>query len=754
LGHALFLVVLLFRWGINAAGIPIRDGGINPANLGKGDWIWYVSWATNKLGGAAPSVVNLPTLMSYYKAQGLQYIIVKAGTGSTNFNGGGSSPQFNSNLVYHAHAAGLLIFAYTRSYDDDVQGEIDMAVRCFGVGADGWVIDGESEWENGASQAGTNGPTRAIQYGEGLRARFPTKFIAHAPFPIISFHSSFPYQEFGFYCDTVMPQAYWKSIYGNDPNGVATMVSRMDTEYRNWQNSLTGIWTNAIKPIAPIGQTYDPSPTEITSAAEVDEFFDRLRTNQNPASVTGYQGASFWRTDTKTAEIWTAIRTNTLGDGPGLPNLTQQPQSRTVTIGTNVTFTAWGTGSKPFYYRWRFNGNSIPGATAPNLALTNLQLSHAGAYSVVVSNVSGVTTSAVAMLNVTAPPTLFNVAVVPGGRSAIITWRSTNAADSQVEYGLTPSYGFATPVDSQLVTNHSVLLSGLEPNAGYFFGVVSRADANTYRSDGWTFATAGDLVLDNTEASFSGSWSGGTASADKYGADYRFITTAPGGNTAFAIYTPEIKVPGDYDVYVWYPQGGNRSTNTPVSTFYNGGALTTRVNQETGGGGWRLVNSNLNFRLGNSGLVRIGNGTSESDQVVIADAVRFAYRAGQDTPGGPAVPDWWALHYFGSNVNAQADHDGDGYADWTEYLAGTVPTEPASRLRFDLQWQSPISLRASFAPHLAGRRYQLERQSGDGSWETLTNLPVTVGPDGGGWITVTNLFDPVSLYRLRIDWAP
>src|SRR5688572_24494908 len=144
LGRAVLLLVLLFRWLLGAAVVPIRDGGINPASLGKGDWIWYVSQATNKLGGVAPSVVNLPTLMSYYKSQGLQYIIVKAGTGSTNFNGSGSSPQFNSNLVYHAHAAGLLIFAYTRSYDDDVPGEIAMAASCFALGADGWVIDAEA----------------------------------------------------------------------------------------------------------------------------------------------------------------------------------------------------------------------------------------------------------------------------------------------------------------------------------------------------------------------------------------------------------------------------------------------------------------------------------------------------------------------------------------------------------------------------------------------------------------------------------
>jgi len=751
----MLMLALLFRWDASAADVPIRDGGINPANLGKGDWIWHVSWATNKLGGVAQSVVNFPTLMSYYKSQGLQYIIVKAGTGSTNFFGDKhSAPQFNSNLVYHAHAAGMLIFAYTRSYDDDVQGEIDMAARCFALGADGWVIDAEAEWESGSSQAGTNGPTRAIQYGQGLRALFPTKFIAHAPFPIISFHSSFPYKEFGYFCDAVMPQAYWTEIYDEDTQAASKMFTAMDNEYRNWQNSLTGVWTNAIKPLAPIAQAWT-STSGVTTGAEIDEFFDRCRTNPNPASVTGYKGMSYWRADTKTSDMWDAIRTNVLGDVPGVPNLTMQPQNRTTVIGTNVTFTAWGTGSKPFYYRWRFNGASLPGATSPNLSLTNLQLSHSGAYSVVVSNVSGVTTSAVAMLNVTAPSTLFNVAVIPGGRSAIITWRSTNAADSQVEFGLTPSYGLATQRDLQLVTNHAVLLSGLEPGTSYFFGVISRVGGNTYRSDGGSFATAGEMVMDNTEAGFTGNWLSGNSSPDKYGSDYRYITNAPGGNTASAIYTPEIGVPGNYDVYVWYPQGGNRSTNTPVAIFYNGGTASVRINQETGGGGWRLVSSNLSFRSGSSGFVRIGNGTGESPgQVVMADAVRFVYRADQEIPNGEAVPDWWAFHYFGSNVNAQADHDGDGYADWAEYLTGTIPTDAASNVRFDLQLQDPTTLRAGFTPYVPGRRYQVERRSDGSSWETLTNLAVTVGPNGGAWITLTNTFEPLNLYRLRIDWAP
>jgi hypothetical protein len=750
-GHALLFRLALgcFLVASAAGAAPIRDGGINPANLGKGDWIYFLSAATNRLGGSVPSVVNLPTLMAYYKSAGMQYLIVKAGTGSTNFSGGGGSPQFNSNLVYHAHAAGLLIFAYTRSYADDVPGEINLAANCFALGADGWIIDAEAEWES--SRVGTTGPAKAIQYGEGLRALFPNKFIAHAPFPIISFHGSFPYKEFGYYCDAVMPQEYWTEIYNDSPTAVLDMFTRTDNEYRNWQNSLTGIWTNAIKPIAPIAQAWS-SASGTTTGAEIDEFFDRLRTNPNPASVTGYKGISFWRADLKTTDMWSAISSNVLGDAPGPPLLTMQPQSRTVTPGSHVTFTAWGTGSKPFYYRWRFNGTNLPGAASPNLALTNVQLARAGAYSVVVSNVSGVTTSAVAVLAVLEPPTLFNVAAMAGSRQAIISWISTNPATSRVEFGLTPylniSFGH-----SALVTNHSVLLSGLIPGTNYFFSVVSRAGTNTYRSDGGRFSTAGDLVLDNTDAAYTGNWTAGASSPDKFGTDYRFAGTVTGGSTASAVYTPLITTPGYYDVHVWYPQGGNRSTNVPVSIFYNGGSITTRINQETGGGIWRLVGTNLNFRAGEHGFVRIHNGAGESGQVAVADAVRFAYRTGQDTPAGPAVPDWWAAYYFGGGVNPLLDADGDGYPTWTEYRLGTAPTDSASRLSFWAERSILGGVNFFLWPAAADRVYLLQERSDVGSWVTRPDLlPGSFGDDFG--FAITNAADVSKLLRLLIQWEP
>src|SRR5262249_25621758 len=47
------------------------------------------------------------------------------------------------------------------------------------------------------------------------------------------------------------------------------------------------------------------------------------------------------------------------------------------------------------------------------------------------------------------------------GSGATISWSTDVASDSQVEYGLTTSYGSSTTVDTNWVISHSVQLSGL-----------------------------------------------------------------------------------------------------------------------------------------------------------------------------------------------------------------------------------------------------------------------------------------------------
>src|SRR5688572_15317116 len=96
----------------------VFDFGVDSENLGKGDWIFILGTATNRLNGRVSAVTDIPSLLSYEKNQGMDYLIIKAGTGSTNYNGTGSSPQFSPFLVSEARKVGIKVFAYTRSMGD------------------------------------------------------------------------------------------------------------------------------------------------------------------------------------------------------------------------------------------------------------------------------------------------------------------------------------------------------------------------------------------------------------------------------------------------------------------------------------------------------------------------------------------------------------------------------------------------------------------------------------------------------------
>ncbi len=79
--------------------------------------------------------------------------------------------------------------------------------------------------------------------------------------------------------------------------------------------------------------------------------------------------------------------------------------------------------------------------------------------------------------------------------SAVITWDTDVPASSQVEYGLTVGYGSSTPLDSNLVTSHSVSLSGLTQNTTYHFRVKSTDSAGHAGSSGdFTFTTVRDTT--------------------------------------------------------------------------------------------------------------------------------------------------------------------------------------------------------------------------------------------------------------------
>lgn len=87
------------------------------------------------------------------------------------------------------------------------------------------------------------------------------------------------------------------------------------------------------------------------------------------------------------------------------PTIAAQPQSQTVTTGSNVTFSVTASGTPAPTYQWSKGGVAIAGATGTSLSLTNVQAGDAGSYTVTVTNSAGSVTSTTATLTVNTPVT-------------------------------------------------------------------------------------------------------------------------------------------------------------------------------------------------------------------------------------------------------------------------------------------------------------------------------------------------------------
>jgi hypothetical protein len=87
-------------------------------------------------------------------------------------------------------------------------------------------------------------------------------------------------------------------------------------------------------------------------------------------------------------------------------------------------------------------------------------------------------------------PVISAVAASTSATTAIITWTTSEATDSQVEYGPDIGYGTLTTLDATMVTAHTDLISGLAASTGYHYRVFSTdSDGNVAVSADGTFST-------------------------------------------------------------------------------------------------------------------------------------------------------------------------------------------------------------------------------------------------------------------------
>ncbi|MDB6110510.1 MAG: Immunoglobulin I-set domain protein [Pedosphaera sp.] len=79
---------------------------------------------------------------------------------------------------------------------------------------------------------------------------------------------------------------------------------------------------------------------------------------------------------------------------------TQPIAGASLYVGDNLTLSAFVDGTAPLRYQWQNNGITIAGATNSSLAITNAQLTNAGSYVLVVTNLGGSVISSTAVVQV------------------------------------------------------------------------------------------------------------------------------------------------------------------------------------------------------------------------------------------------------------------------------------------------------------------------------------------------------------------
>jgi hypothetical protein len=101
------------------------------------------------------------------------------------------------------------------------------------------------------------------------------------------------------------------------------------------------------------------------------------------------------------------------------PQIVIQPRSQTNTVGASTSLSVAAAACTPLAFLWISNNIALTTQTNATLILSNLELSAAGSYAVVVTAAGGSVTSAVVTLTISAPQASAGVAVNSVGRVAL-----------------------------------------------------------------------------------------------------------------------------------------------------------------------------------------------------------------------------------------------------------------------------------------------------------------------------------------------
>jgi hypothetical protein len=151
-----------------------------------------------------------------------------------------------------------------------------------------------------------------------------------------------------------------------------------------------------------------------------------------------------------------------------LPAIVVQPTNQAVVVGGMAGFSVTASGAQPLGYQWSFNGTNLAGATNATLTLENVQLSQAGNYAVLVTNLYGSAVSSNAVLTVLLPPF---ITTQPSNRTVLVG----ETASFSVTAGGTPPLSYQwnfNGTDLNGATNATLTLVNVQLNQAGSYAVL------------------------------------------------------------------------------------------------------------------------------------------------------------------------------------------------------------------------------------------------------------------------------------------
>ncbi|MHC1769267.1 MAG: LamG-like jellyroll fold domain-containing protein [Verrucomicrobiia bacterium] len=150
------------------------------------------------------------------------------------------------------------------------------------------------------------------------------------------------------------------------------------------------------------------------------------------------------------ATVYVGLGTTSTGDNTGAPmafvqyrafgatrvsppTILRQPAGGSRIVGGSYQFDVVFGGTDPFSFQWQKDGSDIAGAVGATLSLTNLQLSDAGAYRILVRNAAGEAVSEPAQLIVssdTVPPQMASAYHTVDGKQVVVVFDENLDASS------------------------------------------------------------------------------------------------------------------------------------------------------------------------------------------------------------------------------------------------------------------------------------------------------------------------------------